>query len=149
MEGNTYFVLADGTEYEIDESSSSSEVTIIFSSKESMIVAWGKMTDENLKSVQFKTEEQISGIYTDLVLLSEESIILDEGTIRTTFKLREKSETEKLAERVSALEEENASLKEQYEVHDGAIKDLGSITSKLNEKISEAENLEDDEGSAE
>ena len=63
------------------------------------------------------------GIYSDLVLVSETSMVAADGTVLTTYSLREKTDEEK---RLDALEEGKA-------VQDGAIDDLGKVVGTLAE----------------
>ena len=63
------------------------------------------------------------GNYTDLVLVSETSMVAADGTVLTTYSLREKTDEEK---RLDALEEGKA-------VQDGAIDDLGKVVGTLAE----------------
>lgn len=65
------------------------------------------------------------GTYTDLVLVSETSTVSPDGTVLTSYHLREKTDEEK---RLDALEEGQT-------VQDGAISDLGSATSALADQI--------------
>lgn len=63
------------------------------------------------------------GNYTDLVLVSETSVIATDGAVLTTYSLREKTAEEK---RLDALETGMA-------VQDGAINDLGAAVGTLAE----------------
>ena len=65
------------------------------------------------------------GTYTDIVLVSETSAVSPDGSVLTSYHLREKTDEEK---RLDALEEGQA-------VQDGAISDLGSATSALADQI--------------
>ena len=104
-------VLADGTTVELESGASLGSMQVVFADKESMVKAWDAMTDENLKSVQIKDANgTVTAEYTDLVLSSVTSTEQEDGTILTVFALREKSETELLAEKTKALEEQNAML---------------------------------------
>lgn len=106
-------VLADGTEIALESGASLGSMQSVFSDKDSMIKAWDAMTDENLKTVQITDGNgTVIAEYTDLVLASVTSTEQEGGTILTTFALREKTETELLAEKTKALEEQNAMLTE-------------------------------------
>ena len=106
-------VLADGTEIALESGASLGSMQVVFLDKDSMIKAWDAMTDENLKTVQIKDSNGTAiAEYTDLVLSSVTSTEQEGGTILTTFALREKTETELLAEKTKALEEQNAMLTE-------------------------------------
>ena len=106
-------ILKDGTTVEIEAGSSLGSMQSIFIDKASMVETWDKFTDENLKSVQITDgNDAVIAEYTDLVLASVTSTEQEDGTILTTFALREKTETELLAEKTKALEEQNAMLTE-------------------------------------
>ena len=66
------------------------------------------------------------GVYENLVLENETSVIRSDGSILTSFRLREKSDVELLKEQIETM-------KEQQEVQDGAIADLGEAVSGLAE----------------
>ena len=91
-----------------------------------MVEIWGKLTAENLKEVIIKNGDGVVvGTYEDLILVSETSKIEVDGTVKTSYHLREKTEQEK----------EMEALKASQEVQDGAISDLGAVTSALAEQI--------------
>ena len=70
-----------------------------------MVAIWDKLTADNLASVQIKNADGvIVGRYTDLVLVNETSTVMEDCTIRTSFNLREKTDQERLVERVVAIE---------------------------------------------
>lgn len=117
-------ILNDQTEIEIESASSLSDIRVISETKYDMISTWDAMTEENLKSVQIQNEDGlVLANYADLVLESETSISQKDGTILTSFHLREKTDVEK---RLDALEE-------GQEVQDGAIMDLGDAVGALSE----------------
>ena len=96
-----------------------------------MVTTWDKFIADHLAQVQVKNGDGLTvGNYTDLVLVSETSVIQTDGTILTTYNLREKSAVELLEERISAVEEGQM-------VQDGAIADLGDVTSVLAEQAEE------------
>lgn len=104
-------VLADGTTFEIENGSVLGKMQVIFPDKTSMVDAWEQFNSDNLKTVQITDSEgTLNAEYTDLVLDSVTSTEQEDGTILTTFALREKTETELLAEKTKALEEQNAML---------------------------------------
>ena len=91
-----------------------------------MVETWEKLTAENLKEVTIKNGAGVvAGTYADLVMVSETSKIEADGTVKTSYHLREKTDQEK----------EMEALKESQEVQDGAISDLGAVTSALAEQI--------------
>lgn len=104
-------ILADGTTVELESGASLGNMQVVFPDKTSMVETWDAMTDENLKTVQITDGNgTVIAEYTDLVLASVTSTEQEDGTILTTFALREKTETELLAEKTKALEEQNAML---------------------------------------
>lgn len=118
-------ILKDQTTLEIEAGATLSAITVLSSTKEEMIEKWDSFTKENLSSVEVKNSEDVTiATYTDLILVSETSIVLEDGTISTEFHLREKTDVEK-------LQEEVALLKEGQEVQDGAISDLGTVVSEI------------------
>ena len=91
--------------------------------------------EDNLKSVQLKIDGVVSAEYADLVLVDEKSVVQTDESVLTEFHLREKTDIEKLQELVAAQSAEIAALKEGQGVQDGAIDDLGVVTSTLAEKV--------------
>lgn len=132
---NTILVLADATEINIEFNSNVHGIIVKSDTKETMVASWEKFTNDNLKSVQFKTDGVISAEYLDLVLVDEKSIVQADGSIITEFHLREKTDIEKLQELLAVQSAEIAALKEGQGVQDGAIDDLGVVTSTLAEKV--------------
>lgn len=104
-------VLKDGTEVKIEAGASLASIKVVSVSKEAMLAAWNAFTIDNLKLVQVQNDGgTVIGEYTDLVLVSETSIIQADGSIVTSFSLREKTETELLQEKVAALEADMEAL---------------------------------------
>lgn len=121
-------ILANETEIEIESASSLSDIKIISQTKYDMISVWDMMSDGNLKSVQIKNSDGIVvGNYENLILNNESSTIQKDGTILTSFRLREKTEVELLKEEVTLL-------KEGQEINTGAIGDIGKVVSNLAEQ---------------
>ncbi len=87
-------VLADGTTVELESGSSLGSMKVLSVDKASMVETWDKFTDENLKTVQVKNGDGVVGNYSNLTLVSETSIIQNDGSILTKFNLREKSDME-------------------------------------------------------
>ena len=84
----------------------------------------GFFTEQNLSAVNIKNGDGIVvGRYESLIFVGETSTPQNEGTILTSIHLREKTETEK---RLDAIES-------GQEIQNGAIDDLGAITSALAE----------------
>lgn len=132
---NTILVLADATEITMEDNSNMHNIIVKSSTKATMMAAWEKFTNDNLKSVQLKIDGVVSAEYADLVLVDEKSVVQADGSVFTEFHLREKTDIEKLQELVEAQSAEIAALKEGQGVQDGAIDDLGVVTSTLAEQI--------------
>ena len=99
-------VLADGTKIALESGASLGSMKAVFADKASMVETWDKFTDENLKTVQITDGNgAVLAEYTDLVLVSVTSTEKEDGTILTTFALREKSEVELLKEETAMLTE--------------------------------------------
>ena len=83
--------LNDGTVISIEAGSCLSSVIVISDTKEDMIKTWSKLTAENISKVEFKNSDDILiAEYSDIVLVSETSVILEDNKIQTSFHLREK-----------------------------------------------------------
>ena len=119
-------ILKDNTTIELEAGSSLANVQVAAADRADMVEIWGKLTEGNLSSVQIQTGAGLTvGTYTDLMLVSETSTVAADGSVLTSYHLREKTDEEK---RLDALEEGQAVL-------DGAVNDLGSATSTLAEQI--------------
>lgn len=119
-------ILKDNTTIELEAGSSLANIQVAAADRADMVEIWGKLTEDNLSSVQIQTGAGLTvGTYTDLVLVSETSTVSPDGSVLTSYRLREKTDEEK---RLDALEEGQA-------VQDGAISDLGSATSALADQI--------------
>lgn len=103
--------LADGTTLELESGSTLGKMQVIFEDKDSMVETWDSLTNENLKFVQIHSADgTLIAEYADLVCGSVTSTEQADGTLLTTFALRQKSEVELLKEQTAALEEQNAML---------------------------------------
>ncbi|HJC47118.1 MAG TPA: hypothetical protein IAA04_03585 [Candidatus Lachnoclostridium pullistercoris] len=119
-------ILKDNTTIELEAGAYLQNIQVVSADRAGMVATWEKMTADNLSSVQIQTGDGLTvGTYTDLVLVSETSTVSPDGSVLTSYCLREKTDEEK---RLDALEEGQA-------VQDGAISDLGSATSFLAEQI--------------
>lgn len=88
-------ILKDQTTIEIEPGASLSAITVLSSTKEEMVEKWDKLTKENLSVVEVKNGDNITiANYTNLILVSETSVVLEDGTISTVFHLRERTQTE-------------------------------------------------------
>lgn len=104
-----------------------------------------KLTPENLNYVEIRTDDnRVLGKYYNLILNNTDIInILDESgeeviKYEVHFHLREKTEIEKLNERIDALEDHEtyqntaiSDLQESQDVQDGAIEDIGLAISEI------------------
>ena len=119
-------ILKDNTTIELEAGAYLQNIQVVSADRAGMVATWEKMTADNLSSVQIQTGDGLTvGTYTDLVLVSETSTVSPDGTVLTSYHLREKTDEEK---RLDALEEGQT-------VQDGAISDLGSATSALADQI--------------
>ncbi|HJC47018.1 MAG TPA: hypothetical protein IAA04_03080 [Candidatus Lachnoclostridium pullistercoris] len=119
-------ILKDNTTIELEAGAYLSNIQVVAADRAGMMAIWEKMTADNLSSVQIQMGDGLTiGTYTDLVLVSETSTVSPDGTVLTSYHLREKTDEEK---RLDALEEGQT-------VQDGAISDLGSATSALADQI--------------
>lgn len=119
-------IFKDGTSFPIESGSHIGSIKIISNSKKTMLSNWDCFTNKNLSEVQFKTSSGLTvGTYYNLVLISETSSVLPDGSISTIYCLREKTLDEK---RLDVLEQEQ-------DIQNGAISDLGEITSSLAEGL--------------
>lgn len=118
-------VLKDLTEIELETGGSLGNLGALFPDKAVMVATWDKLTPENLSAVQVKNGDGlVVGNYTDLVLVSETSVVQPDGNVLTSFNIREKTDVEKLSDRLDAVEEGQA-------VQDGAIMDVAEIVSVI------------------
>ena len=113
-------IFKDGSEISLEAGASLGNIQVISESKYDMISCWEKFTNENLSEVQIKNGDYLTvGTYKNLVLVSETSTVRPDKTILTSYSLREKTAEEV---RLDALED-------GQDVLNGAIADLGEITS--------------------
>ena len=115
-------ILKNGHEIELEAGASLGALQVLSADRAAMLATWELLTPDNLAAVQIKNGAGLTvGTYTDLVLASETSVVASDGTVLTTYSLREKTTEER---RLDALE-----LGRQ--VQDGALEDLGAVTSTL------------------
>nr|DAM04088.1 MAG TPA: hypothetical protein [Caudoviricetes sp.] len=118
-------ILKDGTVIGLEAGASLCALQVLSADKDSMVSTWDKLTKDNLSSVQIKNGEgEVIGNDTDLLLVSETSMVQEDGCILTTYNLRQKTEMEKLLERLAAVEE-------GQQIQDGAINDVATLTGQL------------------
>lgn len=119
-------ILKDGTTIELESGSSLDAIKAATENRETMLKQWEMLTPENLKEVKIQNGDGLTiGIYQELALLSETSVVDSDGSVLTTYSLREKTDIER---RLEALEA-------GQEIQNGAISDLGSVTSAIAEQI--------------
>lgn len=117
-------ILKNGTIIELEAGASLGALQVAAVDRAAMAATWETLTPDNLTTVQIKNGDgTVVGNYTDLVLVSETSVIVTDGAVLTTYSLREKTAEEK---RLDALEEGQA-------VQDGAINDLGEAVGTIAE----------------
>ena len=120
-------ILKNGSIVELEAGAALSNLTAVYPDKAAMVADWDKLTSDNLVSVSVQNGDGLTvGNYTNLILMEPNlaATELADGTIKMVFGLREKTDIEK---RLDAVEEGQA-------VQDGAIEDLGAVTSTLAEQ---------------
>lgn len=115
----------DGTIIDIEEGASLGEVTHIATNEANAMYVCGKVTAENVASLQFLHGDAVTGDYQNVVIAAPTTREDGEnGTVVVRMRFREKTELEL---RVDALEE-------SQDVQDGAIEDIGTVLSDLAEE---------------
>ena len=114
----------DGTIIDIEEGASLGEVTHIATNEANALFVCGKVTAENVASLQFLHGEAVTGDYQNVVIAApttrEDG---EEGAVIVRMHFREKTDVEL---RLDALEEGQT-------VQDGAIEDIGAVLSDMAE----------------
>lgn len=114
----------DGTIIDIEDGASLSDITHIASNEANAMYVCGKVTAENVASLQFLHGEAVTGDYQNVIIAApttrEDG---EEGAVIVRMHFREKTDLEL---RVDALEE-------SQEVQDGAIEDIGLVLSDIAE----------------
>lgn len=119
-------ILKDGTTIELEAGASLGAIQVSESDRSAMLRTWEKLTEENLAEVKIQNGSGLTvGIYKDLILVSETSVVSTDGAVTTTYSLRGKTEVEK---RLDNVESGQA-------IQDEAIVDLGEVSSLLAEQI--------------
>ena len=114
----------DGTIIDIEDGATLSEVTHIATNEANALYVCGKVTTENVSTLQFLHGDAVTGDYQNVVIAAPTTREDGEGeTVIVRMHFREKTELEL---RVDALEE-------SQEVQDGAIEDIGLVLSDLAE----------------
>lgn len=121
-------IMKDGTEIELETGAGLGSLGVLSTDKAAMVSTWDRLTAENLSEVQIKNGDGlVVGSYTGLVLVSETSRVQADGSILTCYNVREKTDIERLEERVAAVEEGQT-------VQDGAIMDVAEVVSVISEQ---------------
>ena len=121
-------ILKNGHEIELEAGASLGALQVLSADRAAMLATWELLTPDNLSQVQTKNGAGLTvGTYTDLVLVSETSVVASDGTILTTYSLRPKTDVERLEEKVAAVEE-------GQQVQDGAINDVAKLAGSLAEQ---------------
>lgn len=114
----------DGTIIEIEEGASLAEVTHIASNEANALYVCGKVTAENVASLQFLHGEAVTGDFQNVVIAAPTTREDGEnGAVIVRMHFREKTDLEL---RMDALEV-------SQEIQDGALEDLGAAVSELTE----------------
>ena len=118
-------ILKNGHEIELEAGASLGALQVLSADRAAMLATWELLTPDNLAAVQIKNGAGLTvGTYTDLVLVSETSVVAVDETVLTTYSLREKTAEER---RLDALEE-------GQQVQDGAINDVATLAGTLAEQ---------------
>ena len=121
-------ILKDGTEITLEAGASLGALQVVSADRAAMLATWELLTPGNLAQVQVKNGDGLTvGTYTDLVLVSETSVVASDGKVLTTYSLRPKTDVERLTERVAVVEE-------GQQVQDGAINDVAKLAGSLAEQ---------------
>lgn len=123
----TKLVLADASEITLESGAAIGCMKTHYPDRRAMLSDWERLTPENLKEVQIKADDAVISCHDGLILESETSVLNADGTVDTVWAIREKTENERLRDEIEALKEGQA-------VQDGAIEDLGAMTSALAEQ---------------
>ena len=114
----------DGTTIDIEDGATLSEVTHIATNEANALFVCGKVTAENVASLQFLHDDVVTGDYQNVIIAAPTTREDGEGeTVIVRMHFREKTDLEL---RVDALEE-------SQEVQDGAIEDIGAVLSDIAE----------------
>ena len=112
----------DGTVIDIEDGATLSEVTHIASNEANALFVCGKVTAENVSTLQFLHGEAVTGDYHNVVIAAPTTREDGEGeTVIVRMHFREKTDVEL---RLDALEEGQT-------VQDGAIEDIGAVLSDI------------------
>lgn len=115
-------ILKDNSEIEVQQMPSIGSITVMAADVAAIQTLKDKLTADNLKKVTIKNDAELTiGIYDNLALNEIWSLKWADDGILTTFGLREKTDTEKQIEAISA----------EQTLQNGAIEDLGTVVSDI------------------
>ena len=121
-------ILKNGAEVELETGASLGALQVLSADRAAMLATWELLTPDNLSQVQIKNGAGLTvATYTDLVLVSETSVVASDGMVLTTYSLRPKTDVERLTERVEVVED-------GQQVQDGAINDVATLAGALAEQ---------------
>ena len=96
-------ILKDKSVIELEAGASLNDIRVVSGSRTAMVDIWGRLTQDNLSAVTIKNGDGVAvGNYTGLVLENETSTMQEDGSVMTSFHLREKTDIEK---RLDAVEQ--------------------------------------------
>lgn len=114
----------DGTTIEIEDGASLAEVTHIAANEAGAMFVCGKITPENVSTLQFLHGDAVTGDYQGVMIAEPTTRENGDGeTVIVRMHFREKTDVEL---RLDALEE-------SQDVQDGAIEDIGTVLSDMAE----------------
>ncbi len=122
-------ILKDKSVIELEAGASLNDIRVVSGSRAAMVDTWCRLTPDNLSAVTIKNGDGvIVGSYAGLVLENETSTNLEDGSVLTSFNLREKTDIEK---RLDTLEQGQQIQDEVIQTHNAAIEDVGEIMSNM------------------
>lgn len=114
----------DGTTIEIEDGASLAEVTHIAANEAGAMFVCGKITPENVSTLQFLHGDAVTGDYQGVMIAEPTTRENGDGeTVIVRMHFREKTDVEL---RLDALEQ-------SQDVQDGAIEDIGTVLSDMAE----------------
>lgn len=114
--------LVDGTTIDIEDGASLNNVTHIANNEANAMFVCGKITPENVSTLQFLHGDAVTGDYQGVMIAEPTTRENGDGeTVIVRMHFREKTDLEM---RMDALEE-------SQEVQDGAIEDIGMVLSDM------------------
>lgn len=124
-------ILKDGTVIELEAGASLRDIKVVSENKAAMMETWNRLTENNLSAVTVKNGDGLTvGTYTGLMLESETSVVMKNGSVLTSFNFREKTDIE---ERLDALEQGQQVQDEAIQTHNAALEDVGQLMSDMME----------------